>query len=110
MAEDNDVAAGLERLAKAVGGYTAVARKLSISRQDLWRYRTGRSTPRPALMRRMLTQMPPPGRADVYGSDGETVAHLDRESVTKLRGYLLHLVHLLDLDERTRSGPQREGG
>lgn len=110
MIEEEDISVGLERLAKATGSYKAAALTLGISRQDIWRYRNGHSAPRPALMRRIRKQLPPPERIAERAAEKEMFAGLDSESVTKLKHYLLHLLHLLDLDGGARSGTERKGG
>ena len=83
---------------------TQAAQQLKISRQDLYRYLTGKTEPHPERRRSMMIAMKGLARGKSSSFPPEMIQHLDVKSVTQMRDMLLHLVHLLDLDVASRLG------
>jgi len=101
--------AELRRFVEQGASKAAAARALGISRQDLYRYLRGATTPRSGRLRTLLTAMQPQGQA-AEAAEVARSAILSMDRVADLRDVLLHLVSLVELDLAVRQGDERKGG
>lgn len=104
MDEDAEFKKALSRFAADQPTMVQAAAKLSITRQDLYRYIKGETVPRRKRRRQMMQMLRRRPEGIAMPITASHLPILDKKSVTNLRDVLLHLVRLIDLDEASRQG------
>lgn len=100
--------AALAQFVKSRPSKTDAARHLSLTRQDLYRYLDGKTSPREPRRDDLLQKIQAAHLTSPHHVTMTEFPRLDQQSVTQLRNYMLHLVSLIDLDETVKRGNGRK--